>query len=114
MTADNTDVPSARDDHRPVADRVKYLDGFVPELRGRLDRGEYANLGPVDLGALSPLDDPEMALRVLLADWDHFDDLTPEQRDDYGVAARRLKVLADLDALSRRLAGGTSSDLDAG
>ncbi len=81
---------------------MKDLDGFVPELRGRLDRGEYANLGPVDLGELAPFGDPELAL---LADWDHFDDLTPEQRDDYGVAARRLKVLADPDAFRQRLDG---------
>ena len=105
MTADHTDVPSARDDRRPLADRVKDLDGFVPELRGRLDRGEYANLGPVDLGELSPLGDPETALRIMLADWDHFENLTPEQRDDYAVAARRLKVLADLDAFRQRLDG---------
>ena len=105
MTADHTNVPSARDDRRPLADRVKDLDGFVPELRGRLDRGEYANLGPVDLGESAPFGDPELALRVMLADWDHFDDLPPEQRDDYGVAARRLKVLADLHALQQRLDG---------
>jgi hypothetical protein len=73
MTADHTDVPSARDDRRPVADRVKDLDGFIPELRERLNRGEYANLGPVNLGELSPLEDPEKALRIMLADWDHFD-----------------------------------------
>ena len=105
MTADHTSVPSGRDDRRPLADRVKDLDGFIPALRGRLDRGEYANLGPVDLGELAPFGDPELALRVLLADWDHFDDLTPEQRDDYGVAARRLTVLADLNALQQRLDG---------
>jgi hypothetical protein len=105
MTADHTNVPTARDERRPLADRVKDLDGFVPELRGRLDRGEFANLGPVDLGELAPFGDPELALRVLLADWDHFDDLSPEQRDDYSVAARRLKVLADLDAFRQRLGG---------
>jgi len=99
------DVPSARDDRRPLADRVKDLGGFVPELRGRLDRGEYANLGPVGLGELSPLGDPETALRIMLADWDHFDNLTPEQRDDYSMAARRLQVLADLDAFRQRLDG---------
>jgi hypothetical protein len=105
MTTENTDVPSGRDDGRPLADRVKDLDGFVSELRGRLDRGDYTNLGPLDLGELSPLGDPELAPRIMLADWDHFDDLTPEQRDDYAVAARRLKVLADLDALRQRLDG---------
>jgi hypothetical protein len=86
-----------------LTDRVKDLDGFIPELRGRLDRGEYANLGPVDLGESAPLRDPELVLRILLADWDHFDNLSHEQRDDYGVAARRLKVLADLHALRQRL-----------
>ena len=105
MADDRIGVPSARDDRRPLADRVKDLDGFVPELRGRLKRGEYANLGPVDLGELGPFGDPELALRVMLADWDHFDDLSPEQRDDYRVAARRLTVLADLDALRQRLDG---------
>src|SRR3954466_12414214 len=105
MTADHTDVPSTRDDRRPLADRVKDLDGFVPELRGRLERGEFANIGPVELGDLSPLHDPELALRIMLADWDHFEHLTPEQRDHYSVAARRLQVLADLDALRKRLDG---------
>jgi hypothetical protein len=105
MTADHTNVPPARDDRRPLADRVKDLDGFVPELRVRLDRGEYANLGPVDLGELSPLGDPENALRIMLADWDHFENLTTEQRDDYSVAARRLNVLADLHAFRQRLDG---------
>ena len=31
------------------------------------------------------------------------ENLTPEQRDDYSVAARRLTVLADLDAFRQRL-----------
>ena len=105
MADDHTNVPSARDDRRPLADRVKDLDGFVPELRERLNRGEYANCGPVNLGELSPFGDPEKALRIMLADWDHFENLTPEQRDDYGVAARRLRVLADLDAFRQRLDG---------
>ena len=109
MTADHTNVPSARADRRPLADRVKDLDGFIPELRGRLDRGEFANLGPVDFGESAPLGDPELALRVMLADWDHFDDLSPEQRDDYRVAARRLAVLADLHALWRRMDGHAGS-----
>ncbi len=105
MTTGRDDVPSARDDRRPLADRVKDLDGFIPELQGRLDRGEYANLGPVDLGELSPLSNPQLALRIMLADWDHFDDLSPDQRDDYRVAARRLTVLADLHELQQRLDG---------
>ena len=105
MTIDDTSIPSARDDRRPLADRVKDLDGFIPELRGRFDRGAYADLGPVDLGELAPLGDPELALRVLLADCDHFDTLSPEQRDDYRVAARRLWVLADLSEFAKRLDG---------
>ena len=105
MTIDGTGVPSARDDRRPLADRVKDLDGFIPELRGRLDRGQYATLSPVDLGELAPLGDPELALRIMLADWDHFDGLAPEQRDDYRVAARRLTVLADLSAFAKLLDG---------
>jgi hypothetical protein len=95
-----------------LADRVKDLDGFVPELRGRLDRGEFANVCPVDLGELSPLRDPELVLRIMLADWDHFDHLTPEQRDDYGVAARRLQALADLHTLQQRLDGRADARLN--
>jgi len=110
MTAENTNVPPP-EDRRPLADRVKDLDGFIPELRGLLDRGDFANLHPVDLGELAPFGDPERALRVMLADWDHFDDLSPEQRDDYGVAARRLKVLADLHALQQRLDGRRDDQL---
>ncbi len=105
MTTGRDDVPPARDDRRPLADRVKDLDGFIPELRERLDRGEYAKLGPVDLGELAPLGDPELALRIMLADWDHFDSLSPEQRDDYQMAARRLRVLADISAFAKLLDG---------
>ncbi len=105
MTTGRDDVPSARDDRRPLADRVKDLDGFIPELRGRLDRGQYSNVGSVDLGELAPLGDPELALRIMLADWDHFDSLSPEQRDDYLMAARRLTVLADLSAFAKLLDG---------
>ena len=68
MTTGRDGVPSARDDRRPLADRVKDLDGFIPDLRGRLDRGAYAKLGPIDLGELAPLGDPELALRIILAD----------------------------------------------
>jgi hypothetical protein len=102
MTTDPNRLPPAPDDRRPLADRVKDLDGFIPELRGRLGRDEYAN---VDLGESTPLGDPQLVLRIMLADWDHFDDLSPEQRDDYGVAARRLQVLADLHAFRQRLDG---------
>ena len=109
MTIDPNGIPSARDARRPLADRVKDLDGFIPELRGRLDRGEYATLGPVDLGESAPLGDPELVLRIMLADWDHFDSLSPKQRDDYLVAARRLTVLADLHALWQRLDGREDS-----
>src|SRR4051794_19827378 len=105
MTTDPSGIPSTRDDRRPLADRVKDLDGFIPELRGRLHRGEYAGVGPVDLGESAPIGDPELVLRIMLADWDHFDDLGPEQRDDYLVAARRVQVLADLHALRQRLDG---------
>ena len=105
MTTSRDAIPSAHDDGRPLVDRVKELDGFIPELRGRLGRGEYANLGPIDLGESAPLGNPELALRVLLADWDHFDDLSPEQRDDFLVAARRLTVLQDLRALQQQLNG---------
>ena len=105
MADNQKGTPSAHDDRRPLADRVEAADGFIPALRGRLERGEYANLGPVDLGELSPLGDAELVLRVMLADWDHFDDLSPEQRDDFLVAARRLAVLRDLSTLVERLDG---------
>jgi hypothetical protein len=107
MATEHSGVPSPRDDRRPLADRVKDLDGFIPELRGRLDRGEYAGLGHVDLGQAAPLGDPELVLRILLADWDHFDDLPRARRNDYRVASRRLTALADLDALRQQLDGET-------
>jgi hypothetical protein len=103
VTTKHDGVPSERDDRRPLADRVEDLDGFIPVLRGRLGRGEYAECGPVDLGEWAPLGNPERVLRVMLADWDHFHDLSPAQRDDFQVAARRLAVLRDLRLFLQRL-----------
>src|SRR5215207_6580197 len=93
---------SARDVDRPLSDYLEHLGGFVRELRERFTLGEYARLGPVDLGEWAPLRDPELVVRIMLADWDHFDDLSPEQRNDFLVAVRRLSVLLDLRTLEQR------------
>ena len=74
-------------------------DKLIRELHARLARGEFKGLGPVTFRDGSTLPDAELVVRIMLADWSHYDDLPPEQRDDLFVRARRLALLEDLRAL---------------
>ena len=91
-----------RKQHRDAAGSWQVIVGsgdgeFIREVRGRLARGDFAGLGPVGVhgGTL----DASLAVRIMLADWHHFDDLPAAQRDDMLLVARRRLVLSDLRAL---------------
>ncbi len=77
------------------------LAAWIDALRDRLARGELDGQGSFDTGdGVLPVG---LAARIMLADLDHFDDLTPEQRRDPLVMSRRLHLLADLWELRARI-----------
>ncbi len=77
------------------------LAAWIAALRARLARGELDGQGSIHIGGGTlPVG---LAARIMLADLDHFDDLTPEQRRDPLVMARRLHLLGDLCELRARI-----------
>jgi hypothetical protein len=75
------------------------LGQWVASVRERLARGELA-----DLGAMPVLEDyqplpGELFVRIMLADYDHYDDLPPARRREPAIVAQRLALLEDLRRL---------------
>jgi hypothetical protein len=58
------------------------LAAWISALAGRLERHEFAHLGPITLRDGSQLPDTEQAVRIMLADLDHLDTLLVERRQD--------------------------------
>ncbi len=76
---------------------------WIAELRGRLGRGELADLGSVDMhGVLLPI---ERAARILLADLADQDAevVSPEQRHDPDAERRRQALLRDFHRLREQI-----------
>ncbi|MDP8923248.1 MAG: hypothetical protein M3O34_10295 [Chloroflexota bacterium] len=71
------------------------LDAWIAELRGRVARGELDDLPPIDMDGAPELGTAAV-VRILLSDLDDCEALTPEQRRDPLVIARRLYLLGDL------------------
>lgn len=78
------------------------LDGWIAELRDRVARGELDGRTSVTIGGLR-LPSAELAARIMLADLDHYDDLSPEERSDWLLEARRLMLLGDFRQLREQL-----------
>ena len=52
---------------------------WIPDLRARLDRGDLATLGPVDVGHGTNVLPAQDTIRIMLADLDGFDEMTPDE-----------------------------------
>ncbi len=78
------------------------LFAWIDALRGRVARGELDGRGRVTLGDGAAFD-AALAARILLADYDHGDDLTPEQRRNALNVERRRVLLADLRRLREQI-----------
>ena len=78
------------------------LPAWIDGLRGRVERGELADLGPIEVAG-GTLESVELAARIMLADLDHYDDLTLETRRDLLVVARRRLLLEDLRRLREQI-----------
>ncbi len=77
------------------------LAAWIDALRARLARGELDGQGSFDTSdGILPVG---LAARIMLADLDHYEDLTPEQRGEPLVIARRLHLLADFCELRARI-----------
>jgi hypothetical protein len=67
---------------------------WIDGLRVRLRRGELAGLGPLVVGDDAALD-AEHGVRIMLADLDHYGDLTPRRRAQPETRARYRALLRD-------------------
>ena len=71
---------------------------WIEDLRGRLERGELADLLPSDLGD-GALATGELTVRVMLADLDHLDWLADHGFETASLPTRRRGLMADFDRL---------------
>jgi hypothetical protein len=69
------------------------LAAWIAALAGRLERHEFAYLGPITLRDGSRLSDTELAVRIMLADLDHLDRLLVERRQDLLDDFRHLREM---------------------
>ena len=75
------------------------LAAWIADLRARLDRGELATLGPVDVGHGTDALPAQDTIRILLADLDDLEDMTPDEANDPVNAARRDVLLTSFRIL---------------
>jgi hypothetical protein len=92
----------------PFADLVAWIEA----LRARLACGELQAHPPVRAGINGPVLPAELAVRYMLADYDHYDDLTEQQRRGNPVMERRLLLMADCQHLRSQLAATLPSRAD--
>jgi hypothetical protein len=84
-----------------VTDGGADLDAWITELGRRLERGELAGLGLVDVRGLKLRG--EWAVRVMLADLRHHDTLPPDLADDPLIPTRRAALLVDFRRLRAQI-----------
>jgi hypothetical protein len=75
------------------------LAAWIDALHGRLERGDRADLGPVDIGYGTKALPAELAIRIMLADLDGFDDLALTPCSSTEVGRRRQGLLDDFRRL---------------
>ena len=88
LAHDRTDT-SCADDLKP----------WIENVRQRLERGELAHLGPMAVGNDLPNLPGELFVRIMVADYDHYDDLSTESRREAGTIAQRVALLEELRQL---------------
>ena len=75
------------------------ITGWIADLRARLDRGDLATLGPVDVGHGTDILPAQDTIRIMLADLDSFDEMTPEESNDSLNGVRREALLTSFRIL---------------
>ena len=79
---------------------------WIRDLRDCLVRGGLATVAPVDIGHGTPNLPTEHLVRIMLADLDGYDDMTPAEVNAPVNVARRVGLLGDFRML-RILIGGS-------
>jgi hypothetical protein len=70
------------------------LDAWIADLRARLDRGDLATLDPVDVGHGTHILPAQDTIRIMLADLDGLDELTPDEANNpVNVAHRDVLII---------------------
>ena len=72
---------------------------WIADLRSRSNRGDLAKLGPTDFSDGLPALSAEHAVKLMLADLDELDEMTPDEAKDPVNIARRASLLADFRLL---------------
>ena len=80
------------------------LAAWIADLRTRLDRAELATLGPVDVGHGTDAVPAQDTIRIMLADLDDFEDMTPDEANDPVNVARRDVLLTSFRILRTLIA----------
>jgi hypothetical protein len=75
------------------------LAAWIADLRVRLDRGDLATVGPVDVGHGTDVLPAQDTVRIMLADLDGFDEMPPDEADDPVNVARRDVLLTSFRIL---------------
>ena len=75
------------------------LMAWITELRARLERGDLAQLPPVDIGHGTNVLPVQDTVRIMLADLDDFEDMTPDEANDPVNVARRDVLLTNFRIL---------------
>ncbi len=74
---------------------------WIDELRGRVARGALD--GQADVVVAGDMMPAGRAARIMLADLDHYENLSPEQRQDPLIEARRRLLLHDFRRLREQI-----------
>jgi hypothetical protein len=80
------------------------LAAWIVALRARLDRGDLATLGPVDVGHGTDILPAQDTVRIMLADLDDLDDMTPDEANT-PINVARHDVLITSFRILRALIG---------
>ena len=80
------------------------LAAWIADLRTRLDRGDLATLGPVDVGHGTQILPAQDTVRIMLADLDDFEAMTSDEANDPVNVARRDVLLTSFRILRTLIA----------
>ena len=72
---------------------------WIESVSERLACGEFAGLPAIPVGPGMPSLPGEMFVRIMLADYDHYDDLSLERRRERWTIHMRIALLHDLRQL---------------
>lgn len=79
------------------------LAAWIATVKTRLERGDLAQLDPISVADGWPSLPGELFVRIMVADYEHYDDLSLERRREPETIALRLGLLADLRRLRARI-----------